>query len=88
MNFLACPICKHYPLDLFIFTEKDEIIEGLITCEECKRWYPIIDEIPYMLPDQLRNGKDDIPFIKKWKQKFPEDILKKGKPFNEKRLAS
>jgi len=86
MNFLACPICKHYPLNLFIFSEKDEIIEGLIICDECKRWYPIIDEIPYMLPDKLRNGKDDIPFIKKWKKKFPKDILKKGKPFNETQL--
>ncbi len=45
MEILACPICKHYPLDLNVFDEKDEIVEGLITCQQCGRWYPIIDEI-------------------------------------------
>ena len=86
MDILACPICKYYPLDLHIFNENEEIIEGLITCSQCKRWYPIIDEIPFMLPDELRNGKDDLPFLKKWKNKFPRECLKKGKPFNEQSL--
>ena len=86
MEILACPICKHYPLDLNVFEEKEEIIEGLITCQQCGRWYPIIDEIPFMLPDELRDGKDDLPFLKKWKAKFPEKYLKEGKPFNEKSI--
>lgn len=86
MDILACPICKHYPLDLHVFDEKEEIIEGLIACQSCGRWYPIIDEIPFMLPDELRDGKDDIPFLKKWKTKFPEKLLKEGKPFNEKSI--
>ena len=83
MDILACPICKHYPLDLYVFEEKEEVVEGLIACQSCKRWYPIIDEIPYMLPDELRDRKDDLPFMKKWKDSFPETILKEGKPFNQ-----
>jgi uncharacterized protein YbaR (Trm112 family) len=83
LDILACPICKNHPLKLFVFQEEEEIIEGLITCEECNRWYPIIDEIPFMLPDELRDGKDDIPFLTKWKDKFPKNILKNGIPFNE-----
>ena len=83
MDILACPICKHYPLDLQVFEEKEDIVEGLIICTSCKRWYPIIDEIPHMLPDELRDGKDDLPFIKKWKNSFPEMILLEGKPFNQ-----
>ena len=86
MDILACPICKHYPLDLYVFDEKEEIIEGLIVCQACGRWYPIIEEIPFMLPDELRDGKDDLPFLKKWKEKFPERTLKEGKPFNEKSI--
>jgi uncharacterized protein len=86
MDILACPICKHYPLDLHIFKENEEISEGLITCQSCNRWYPIIDEIPHMLPDELRDGKDDLPFLKKWKNSFPETILKEGKPFNQKAI--
>ena len=86
MDVLACPICKHYPLDLHVFEENEEIKEGIIICQMCKRWYPIIDEIPHMLPDELRDGKYDLPFIKKWKNKFPESILEEGKPFNQKSI--
>jgi uncharacterized protein YbaR (Trm112 family) len=88
MNLLACPICKHHPLKLHIYEEKFEIIEGLLLCEECSRWYPIIDEIPYMLPDELRDGKDDLSFMEKWKTKLPLTVLQKGKPFNESHLQN
>lgn len=86
LDILACPICKHYPLELHIFEETDEIVEGIMTCTNCKRWYPIIDEIPHMLPDELRDGKDDVPFMQKWNKRFPEKVLKEGKPFNETNL--
>jgi len=35
-----------------------------------------------MLPDELREEKDELPFLRKWKQKFPKEILLEGKPFN------
>jgi uncharacterized protein YbaR (Trm112 family) len=88
LDILACPICKHYPLDLYVFEEKEEIAEGLMTCSNCGRWYPIIDEIPHMLPDELRDGRDDIPFIQKWRAQFPEKTFREGKPFNEKNLTT
>jgi uncharacterized protein YbaR (Trm112 family) len=81
MEILACPICKHYPLQLYIFEEKKEIVEGLIVCGSCKRWYPIIDEIPHMLPDELRNKEEDLAFLRKWKGKLPEEVVKEGKPY-------
>jgi uncharacterized protein YbaR (Trm112 family) len=82
MDILACPIDKHHPLELYIFEEKDEIVEGLIVCPECSRWYPIRDEIPEMLPDELRKENEDLPFLRKWKGKIPEKIQLEGKPFN------
>ena len=82
MDILACPIDKHYPLELHVFEESEEITEGVIICPKCSRWYPIREEIPEMLPDELREEKDELPFMKKWKQKFPEKILLEGKPFN------
>ncbi|PVX27349.1 MAG: hypothetical protein CW716_02775 [Candidatus Bathyarchaeum sp.] len=82
MGILACPIDKHYPLDLHVFEENEEIAEGVIICPKCSRWYPIREEIPEMLPDELREEKDELPFMRKWKQKFPEKILHEGKPFN------
>ena len=82
MEILACPIDKHYPLDLYVFEEAEEIKEGVIICSKCSRWYPIRDEIPEMLPDELREKKDDLPFMERWKNEFPKKILEEGKPFN------
>ena len=82
MDLLACPIDKYYPLELYVFEEKDEIVEGMIVCPKCLRWYPIRDEIPEMLPDELRNRKDEIEFLRKWQHKIPKKILYEGKPFN------
>ncbi|MEM4246670.1 MAG: Trm112 family protein [Candidatus Bathyarchaeia archaeon] len=81
MDILACPICKDHPLDLTVFEEKEEITSGVLTCRRCSRWYPIIDEIPHMLPDDLRDKKEDLAFLTKWKSRMPQKILKEGKPF-------
>lgn len=82
MEILACPIDKHHPLDLHVFSEREEIEEGLIICPECQRWYPIREEIPEMLPDEMRKEKEDLPFLIKWKDKIPLEIVTMGKPFN------
>lgn len=82
MDILACPIDKYHPLELYVFEEKEEIIEGIIVCPKCLRWYPIRDEIPEMLPDELRNRREDVEFLMKWREKVPERVLLEGKPFN------
>ncbi len=82
MDILACPMDKYYPLELHVFEEKDEIVEGVIICPKCLRWYPIRDEIPEMLPDELRDEKDELSFLRKWKNEFPPKIVKEGKPFS------
>lgn len=118
MDILACPMCKHYPLELLVFQEnvyekptrtplktceeycallkkwvKDgkedcvqcftrEVAEGILICKACGRWYPIIEEVPHMLPDDLRESREDVSFLEKWREKVPEGVLKEGKPFN------
>ncbi|MCS7097415.1 MAG: hypothetical protein NZ922_00295 [Candidatus Methanomethyliaceae archaeon] len=82
LDILACPMCKYYPLELIVFEEEEEIEEGLLICNNCNRWYPIIEAIPHMLPDDLRDEKEDLEFLKKWQERAPEKILKSGKPFN------
>jgi uncharacterized protein YbaR (Trm112 family) len=96
LDILACPMCKNFPLALYIFDKKEEegdiklervpcelycglqnmritnevdkkellkkclrcmkinIVNALLVCEKCYRWYPVIDEIPHMLPYKLR----------------------------------
>jgi uncharacterized protein YbaR (Trm112 family) len=120
MDILACPICKNFPLKLYVFEEaemkvsespknvcelycsyknispnsmeKEALIKecekclsynikwGIILCERCGRWYPISDEIPIMLPDELRKKEEDVNFLKIFEKKIPEEILLKGKP--------
>ncbi len=122
MDLLACPICKKFPLELYVFETrkverstdekkplcelycaynksyikdlqqpppcdecyKEEIVEGLLFCPSCKRWYPIIDEIPRMLPDNLRKREEDLKFLEKNRSKIPKEVLESGLPVNMK----
>ena len=57
---------------------------GLLLCTECGRWYPIgssVKSVPEMLPDDLRDEETDLAWLREWKEKIPEDILRSGKPF-------
>jgi len=83
MEILACPIDKSYPLELFEIKEKDDvIIEGAIFCAKCSRFYPIMEEIPIMLPDDLRDKKHEMEFLKNNKDKLPEKIISQANPWH------
>ena len=83
MDILACPIDKYHPLELHEIKEKDNVVsEGVIVCTKCSRFYPIIEEIPIMLPDELRDKKLEINFLKKYKEELPEKIIKNGLPWH------
>ena len=58
------------------------IIEGILYCKKCLRFYPIIDEIPIMLPDELREKEKDLEFLKKWKNNIPQKILNNANPWH------
>jgi uncharacterized protein YbaR (Trm112 family) len=89
LDILACPIDKYYPLELIeIDTVEDKTInesvikEGVLFCSQCSRFYPIIEEIPIMLPDELRDKEKDIQFLQKWHEKIPSKIIKNGHPWH------
>jgi uncharacterized protein YbaR (Trm112 family) len=58
------------------------VIDGILYCKKCSRFYPIIDEIPIMLPDELREKEIDLQFLKKWKHTIPEEILTQSNPWH------
>lgn len=63
---LCCPFDKS-DLDLKIFKEKkEEIVEGLMSCTKCNRYFPIIYGIPIMTPDEYRQHQLEAPILKKW----------------------
>ncbi|KAG2475076.1 MAG: Trm112 family protein [Thaumarchaeota archaeon] len=83
LDILACPIDKHFPLEIFeTKTKNDIVLEGAIYCTDCSRFYPIIDEIPIMLPDELRDKNQDLDFLRRNKSNLPEKISKRGSPWH------
>lgn len=50
LQHVRCVKCGH-SLDLKIFEEKNEIIEGLLSCVQCRGVYPIISSIPFLVED-------------------------------------
>ncbi len=61
---------------------KEEIVDGVLYCPKCGRWYPIIEEIPILLPDHLRNKEEDLAFLRKYADRLPDKITREGKPFS------
>jgi len=51
LDILACPKCKHHPLELTVEREIDgEVVEGRLVCVKCQVSYAIEDGIPNLLP--------------------------------------
>lgn len=83
MDILACPMDKHYPLELFeLDVQGEEVKEAVIFCAKCSRYYPVIDEIPVMLPDDLRERQRDIDFLGRWQGRLPDKVLRQGNPWH------
>ena len=60
-----------------------EIESGVLFCKKCNRWYPIIDTIPQMLPDDYRDKKKETEFLQSNRNLLDEEFLKQElKPFN------
>ncbi len=65
------------------FKTETEIETGLLFCSKCKRWFPIIDTIPQMLPDEYRDEEADVLFLKTNKDLLDNTFFKQNlKPFN------
>ena len=79
---LCCPFDKK-DLSLQIISQdiNDNVLEGLLTCSECNRYFPIVKGIPIMNPDEYREAKFELPMMASWKQL-------NGKPTDNFRLDS
>ncbi|SFG35280.1 Trm112 family protein [Pontibacter chinhatensis] len=64
---LCCPVDKHeLKSQVFAQHENGDILEGLLTCPSCKRYYPIVYGIPIMTPDEYREKALEAPILEKW----------------------
>jgi len=62
---------------------KEDIVSGVLLCEKCSRWYPIINGIPFMYPDNRRSHprvkSREEEFLKKYMDLLPSEIREKIK---------
>ena len=75
LNKLCCPFDKG-DLTLEIVTQDidENILEGILSCAECKRIYPIVKGIPIMNPDEYREFDMEKPMLEKWKKEKKEAL--------------
>ena len=77
VNKLACPLDKN-DLSIKVFKEdREEILEGVLICNHCQRYYPIIYGIPIMSPDEYREISCELPLIEKWGERL---LIENGSP--------
>ncbi|HJJ48592.1 MAG TPA: methytransferase partner Trm112 [Methanocorpusculum sp.] len=50
LDIICCPACRGRFILSEIKVNDTEIVEGLLTCSECKTVYPISDGIANLLP--------------------------------------
>lgn len=68
INKLCCPFDKQ-DLSLQVLTRDtgSNILEGILTCTECKRKYPIVYGVPVMAPDDYRQLELEQPIMEQWR---------------------
>lgn len=68
---LCCPFDKKdLTVKVFATDTNNHIIEGLLSCEHCSRYYPIIHGVPVMSPDEYREWSLEAPIVKQWEHKL------------------
>lgn len=66
-NKLCCPFDKSdLNLQVITLAEENEVLEGILTCDTCRRVYPIISGIPIMTPDEFREPSLEAPVLDRW----------------------
>ncbi len=66
---LCCPFDKA-DLQLQVISKdiEENIIEGILSCNECKRYYPIVKGVPIMSPDEYREYQLEQPMLDNWQR--------------------
>lgn len=78
---LCCPFDKaDLQLQIIAKDLEENIIEGILTCKTCQRYYPIIKGVPIMSPDEYREQQLEQPMLENWQQHL------QGKQANKFRL--
>jgi ubiquinone/menaquinone biosynthesis C-methylase UbiE/uncharacterized protein YbaR (Trm112 family) len=94
LDLLECPFCHTFPFRLFAF-EKDsgqtrkgcrqcletEINVGILFCEGCRRWFPVQEGIPSIMPDNLRD-RDEFAWLRPFRNLLPGKVYEWAREFS------
>ncbi|MBN7811208.1 hypothetical protein J0A68_09585 [Algoriphagus sp. H41] len=89
LDKLCCPFDKSdLQVQVFHETEDQQIVEGILNCPSCERYFPIIYGIPIMTPDQYREKALELPSLKRWGLELDVDreSFRLEKPLAQKEL--
>lgn len=57
LSVLRCSACGGTPLGLDIEEQAGDVVaRGTVMCPDCKRWYPVRNDIPSLMPPQLASN--------------------------------
>ena len=83
LDILACPMDKHHPLELHECRSRGgAVVEGALYCTRCSRFYAILEEIPIMMPDDLRDRGREMEFLRANREKLPDKITGRALPWH------
>ncbi|NJL44324.1 MAG: hypothetical protein HC945_03360, partial [Nitrosarchaeum sp.] len=53
LKYLCCPKCRDDVKLIVVEKKNDDVIRGVLSCDECKSRYPILGGVPVMISSQL-----------------------------------
>ncbi|MHA1167053.1 MAG: hypothetical protein ACTSP4_06310 [Candidatus Hodarchaeales archaeon] len=83
LPLLICIYCDREDQDLMLYIFKEtgnDVVDGLLICQECGRYYMIHDSIAYLTLDAERNRKDETRFLKQYASNLPARVKASLKP--------
>ncbi|MHA2299283.1 MAG: hypothetical protein ACXADA_24905 [Candidatus Hodarchaeales archaeon] len=83
LPLLICIYCNKEDEDfeLHVFKqENNEVVDAILYCPSCHRYYMILDTVVYMTKDSDRIKKDEHRFLKLYEKELPDHVKKNMKP--------
>lgn len=76
------PIPSDHPLRESDPDGDREIVEAVLRCPDCARWYAVREGIPDLVRDGLRDTQEELGLLERHRDHLPADLLEEGPPFN------
>lgn len=74
VEMLCCPRDQAAPLELLELESRgEEVVEGVLRCRQCGRWYAIMNGVAHLVRDGLRLVEDELEFLERHRAALPPE---------------